>query len=204
MSSVDVVELLDVGKSFEGKWLFRGFSFRFIGGEPVAIIGSNGSGKSTLLKIIAGLMPPNEGQVIYRCASSRLAAESYYRYISWAAPYLQLPLNLQLHELLKLHWRFKPMQYNIEAFLEQTGFDAYCHKPLRLFSSGMRQKVQLALALFSRAPVLLLDEPTMYLDRDNCQWYRQHIQNQIDKRIVVICSNQAEEYDFCHTLIRLQ
>jgi len=198
------VELIEVGKKFEREWLFRHFSFVFEKGQPTAIIGANGSGKSTLMKIIAAALPPNEGEVVYYDPQGKaIDIDHYPRLLSWVAPYLRLPQDFTLDELYRFHSRFKPLRLSYEAWLDLLQLRPHRHKALRFFSSGMRQKVQLSLALFSDTPLLLLDEPTMNLDKENAAWYKRHVLESIQERIVIISSNESAEYDFCTRRIRL-
>lgn len=204
MTQVSRVELVDIGKKFGREWLFRHFSFAFEQGQPTAIIGANGSGKSTLMKVIAAALPPNEGQVVYRNTQGEaIDIDHYPQLLSWAAPYLRLPQDFTLDEVYHFHSRFKQMRLSHDEWLDTLQLRAHRHKALRFFSSGMRQKVQLSLALFSNTPLLLLDEPTMNLDKENAAWYKRHVLASIQERIVIISSNESAEYDFCTRRIRL-
>jgi ABC-type multidrug transport system ATPase subunit len=198
------VELVDIGKKFEREWLFRHFSFVFEPGQPTAIVGANGSGKSTLMRVIAAALPSNEGKVIYRDPQGKaIDIDQYPQLLSWAAPYLRIPPDFTLDEVYHFHHQFKPLRFSHEEWLDVLNLRPHRHKALRFFSSGMRQKVQLSLALFSNTPLLLLDEPTMNLDKENAAWYKRHVLECIQERIVIISSNEAAEYDFCTRRIRL-
>ncbi len=67
----------------------------------------------------------------------------------------------------------------------------------------MKQRLQLGLAVFSNAEVLLLDEPTSNLDEENISWYIQLLSRNMDNRIVLISSNQKHEYNFCDEQIKI-
>jgi ABC-type multidrug transport system ATPase subunit len=63
------------------------------------------------------------------------------------------------------------------------------HKPIRQFSSGMKQRVKLVLAILSDVPMILLDEPTMNLDKAGIEWYLELIKKFAGNRTIMICSN---------------
>ena len=75
------------------------------------------------------------------------------------------------------------------------------NKTLRDFSSGMKQKVKLALCIYSDSPILFLDEPTSNLDNNNIEWYQQKISKVKETKIIFVASNQQYEYDFCDSTI---
>lgn len=68
----------------------------------------------------------------------------------------------------------------------------------------MKQKLKLALAIYSNAKIVFLDEPTSNLDKQNSEWYLQEINTIIDKKVLIIASNQEAEYNFCSQIIDIQ
>lgn len=72
------------------------------------------------------------------------------------------------------------------------------------FSSGMKQRLKLGLALLSEVPVVLLDEPTSNLDRKGIEWYQDLIDKFGQNRILIVCSNEPREYEFCQQKIVLE
>lgn len=77
------------------------------------------------------------------------------------------------------------------------------HKLLRYFSSGMKQRVKLALAFCADTPLLMLDEPTANLDTQGIDWYLQLIEKFAVNRLTLICSNQEHEYSFCQNRLNV-
>ena len=77
------------------------------------------------------------------------------------------------------------------------------HKQIRYFSSGMKQRVKLAQAIFSDVPVVLLDEPATNLDEEGIQLYNFLIETYCEKRLVIVSSNDKEEYSFCEETINM-
>ena len=68
---------------------------------------------------------------------------------------------------------------------------------IKYFSSGMKQRLKLALAFCSDTPMLMLDEPTSNLDKQGVEWYLGLVQQFAAGRLTIICSNQEHEYSFC-------
>ena len=77
------------------------------------------------------------------------------------------------------------------------------NKLIRYFSSGMKQRVKLALAFCADTPLLMLDEPTANLDAQGSNWYLQLIEQFAAGRLTIICSNQPNEYAFCKNRLNL-
>ena len=181
-------------------------SCEIAGPENTAITGNNGSGKSTLLQIIAGFQSLSSGTITFMDRDEIVNPEDRYRYISYAAPYLELPEQYDLDELLTFQGSFKAFLPTlsldeIKAIISLKGISSkrICH-----FSSGMKQRVKLALAILSSAPVLLLDEPLSNLDRDGADWYRRVLPQYTANKTVIICSNFIEaETEFCQKRLDL-
>ena len=188
------------GKKFNTEWIFRKLDFSFERDKAYAILGRNGSGKSTLLQVIAGNIHPTEGTVTYSLDGKTIDVQDIFRYISCSAPYLELIEEFRLEEMLQFHFRFKKMLpgFTLKKITDMLGFKNEEHKPIRLFSSGMKQRVKLILAFLSDTPLLLLDEPTTNLDQAGIEWYLDLVRNYSGKRTVIICSNhQHIETEFC-------
>ncbi|MBC7744870.1 MAG: ATP-binding cassette domain-containing protein, partial [Flavobacterium sp.] len=75
---------------------------------------------------------------------------------------------------------------------------------LKNFSSGMKQRVKLALAFCSDTKILLLDEPVSNLDHQGVEWYLSLIEQFSSDRLVIVCSNQQQEYGFCDERINVE
>jgi ABC-type multidrug transport system ATPase subunit len=209
------INLQNAGKRFNREWIFRHFNYCFFPGNQYAITGPNGSGKSTLLQVIAGAMLQSEGEVLYEDqslsaqkdqeppASGNQKITSPHKYLSFAAPYLELIEEMTAAEFLSFHAKFKPLTAGIAAILEETGLATAAAKQIRYFSSGMKQRLKLAQAFFSDTPALLLDEPTTNLDAEGIALYASLIHRYGTNRLVIISSNDAQEYGFCKEVIRI-
>jgi ABC-type multidrug transport system ATPase subunit len=197
------IQLNNIGKRFNREWIFRHIDYRFTSGKCYAVTGSNGSGKSTLLQVIAGSLTHNEGQISFKTADRTIPGENWFKHISIAAPYLELIEEMTAMEMLRFHARFKDLVLTETEILKTVGLEKAQNKQIRYFSSGMKQRLKLAQAFFSKTPLLLLDEPTTNLDEDGCALYHYLIKNLTKGRLVIISSNDKQEYDFCGEVIEV-
>lgn len=194
-----------VGKRYGSEWIFRNVNFTFETGHKYALIGPNGSGKSTMMKLISGGLLLTKGNMYFEEKGKKIPKENTWPFVSFAAPYIELIENFTLSELINFHFHFKKPLNGIrkENIIDLMELQNHKDKYLKSFSSGMRQRVKLGLAIFTDSPILLLDEPTSNFDKTACGWYQQLINDYIDGRLLIIGSNQEEEYSFCNHKISL-
>lgn len=195
-----------IGRRFNKEWIFRNIGLTFQGNQSYAVLGPNGSGKSTLLQLLSGYLSPSEGKIVYYTAEGKeVDKDVFYQSISLAAPYLDLVEEFSLKELISFHFSFKPFikGMDAEALTGLLGFDKYAGREIRYFSSGMKQRVKLALAFCSDTPVLLLDEPCTNLDEEGIAWYHLLAERFCGERLTIVGSNQSREYDFCTNRISI-
>lgn len=195
------ISLIDAGKRFNKDWIFQSLNVEFEQGQHYAIIGNNGSGKSTLLQTLSGYTTLSKGTIEWKNADSQTA----YDQISIAAPYLELVEELTTIEHFKFHATFKSLvdTLSIQEMIQLIGLENATHKQIRYFSSGMKQRLKLALAIFSTSPILLLDEPCSNLDKEGYALYKQLIQQYAMHKLIIVGSNDPEEYAFCTQQINL-
>jgi ABC-type multidrug transport system ATPase subunit len=217
------ISLINAGKRFNRDWIFRNFQQEFNAGIAYAITGPNGSGKSTLLQVIGGAMIMSEGSARYTIGNGQQAignnqsafaqpsadkeihVDQAFRYISIAAPYLELIEEMTLQEFLQFHSRFKPFLpgYHILDIINEIGLQDAAHKQIRFYSSGMKQRVKLAQAIFSNVPCVLLDEPCTNLDAAGFELYHHLVKAYCSNRLVIVSSNDEQEYKFCKEVINI-
>ena len=193
-----------IGKKYKQEWIFRHFDFTFESSQAYAIVGNNGSGKSTLMQMLAGYAAPSKGKVIYEIDQKTVSNDTLFRYLAWCSPALELLLEMTLYEFLTFHFQFKPLvkDFIISQLIDALDLKKAVHKPLIHFSSGMLQRVKLAICFYADVPILLLDEPTTNLDTKGIDWYLEQMeQPHILKKLVVVSSNQPHEYGFCNQVI---
>jgi ABC-type multidrug transport system ATPase subunit len=200
------ISLLSAGKKFGPEWIFRKLDAEIKCGEKILIAGGNGSGKSTLLQVISGYVSPSEGSVSYSNNEGPVETEEIRKYISFASPYLQLIEDFTLAETIEHTAVFKPFinAYPVEEIISLTGLTHAGNKLVKQFSSGMKQRLKLGLAILADTPVLLLDEPVSNLDKPSIQWYKELITQFASHRTVIVCSNNIEdEHFFCTRQINI-
>ncbi len=193
------IELNDTGKRFNRDWIFRSLNYKFLPGNTYAIIGPNGSGKSTLLQVLAGSLSYSEGDITWYNGNHSIDPESVFQHVSIAAPYLELVEEMTATEFLQFHAVFKPLlpSITIAEILAQIDLAKALHKQVRFYSSGMKQRLKLAQAIFSNVPIVLLDEPCTNLDKPGFALYHKLVETYCTNRTVVVSSNDVNEYDFC-------
>ncbi|MFZ4542941.1 MAG: ABC transporter ATP-binding protein [Saprospiraceae bacterium] len=202
------IQLCDVGKRFRYEWIIKKFSYTFNHQQHYALLGPNGSGKSTLMKILSGHLSPSAGKIkfLLKNPSKDIPLDSVYRQISFASPYIELVEEFTLTEMLDFHQRFKSFQPGIDnqTIIDIMRFEKSRHKEVRFFSSGMKQRLKLALAICADTPLLLLDEPTTNLDAQGAVWFREILQIFGQNRTVVVATNvDADHSFFCDQQINI-
>lgn len=202
------ISLINAGKRFNRDWIFRNINQEFISGTAYAITGPNGSGKSTLLQVIGGAIMMSEGSAKYSMGNEperEIHVDKAFQYISIAAPYLELIEEMTLLEMLQFHVHFKPFLPNLSIpdIISIIGLKAASKKQIRFYSSGMKQRVKLAQAIFSDVPCVLLDEPCTNLDTAGIELYHQLIRDYGNNRLLIVSSNDEQEYSFCEERISI-
>jgi ABC-type multidrug transport system ATPase subunit len=194
------ITLNNLGKKFNREWIFRDLTCQVAPHEKLVILGGNGSGKSTLLQVISGFVTPNEGELVYRTGDVNVRPEKIKDLISFASPYLQLVEDFTLNEMLEHAAGFKPFinHYTAREVMGIVELENAENKPVKQFSSGMKQRLKLGMAILAHTPVVLLDEPVSNLDKNAIAWFRELINSYTKERTVIVCSNAIpEEYFFC-------
>ena len=193
------INLEHIGRRFNREWIFRDVNYVFESGSSYAILGANGAGKSTILQVISGSLSSSEGSISYSKDGVLLNPENVFEHLSMAAPYLELIEELTLRELIDFHFRFKKFRSGLDRdfMIDLMGLKQSEYKAIKNFSSGMKQRVKLALAFCSDTEMVLLDEPASNLDQQGLEWYLNLVEKYTKDRILIICSNQLQEYSFC-------
>lgn len=199
------INLSNAGKRFNRDWIFRKMDFSFLAGHTYAITGSNGSGKSTLLQTIAGSMEISEGKVEWEFNGTLIEIDNVYSYITIAAPYVEVIEEMTAVEFLQFHQQFKPLLKNlsISEIIKQVGLEKAAAKQIRYYSSGMKQRIKLAQAIFSDTPLLLLDEPCTNLDSNGYELYHNLIKEYATNKTIIVSSNDVNEFSFCENVINI-
>jgi ABC-type multidrug transport system ATPase subunit len=179
----------NLGKRFNREWVFRNFNYEFNSGNCYVITGPNGSGKSTLMQVLWGQMQASAGSVKYGVPDSEI-----FKSVAIATPYMDLIEEFTLEEMIRFHFKFKTCRLAIEDVLKKSELESSRLKLISTFSSGMRQRLKLALAFFSDCELLFLDEPCTNLDKKSIEWYHSQLAQVPPQVTIFIASNQEIEY----------
>jgi ABC-type multidrug transport system ATPase subunit len=193
-----------LGKRFNREWIFKDLTYRFNAGKTYAITGPNGSGKSTLLQVLWGQVPSSAGTLSYQVNGIAQPIDNIFGQVSIATPYLDLIEEFTLVELLDFHFKMRKLRPELSV-KELPEFLELAHAKDKLignYSSGMRQRVKLGLAMFTEANFVFLDEPFTNLDEKAIKWYQNQV-NLITDSIVFIASNDPKEYENSHETINI-
>ena len=194
------IMLQNAGKKYNREWIFRNLDYTFNAGQSYAITGPNGSGKSTLLQVIASSTNTSEGTLFFGYNDEqKIELENIHQHTALAAPYLELIEEMSAVEFLDFHSIFKPLikDISVQEILEEVELSKAAQKQIRLYSSGMKQRLKLAQAIFSDTPILLLDEPCTNLDAQGYSLYHNLIKKYCTQKLIIVSSNDINEYKFC-------
>jgi ABC-type multidrug transport system ATPase subunit len=200
------LELSQVSKRYQYDWIFKDINLHIPSLSHWAITGNNGSGKSTLLKCLSGMNPLTTGSIRYFDQGKEIKGEDIFKSLVISAPYMELPEEFILSELLQFHFKFKSpaTNLNLEDMMEIMYLKNHQNKPISQFSSGMKQRLKLGLCFFSEIKLIFLDEPTSNLDEQGVAWYLQLVKQFSKDKTLFICSNDPKEYSFCTNEIKIE
>lgn len=146
--------------------------------------------------MIWGQVPQTSGTFQYKKADSEIPVDQVFRHLSIATPYMELIEEFTLTEMLSFHFRLRKLRhgFTLDDLLSIMYLEDAAEKQLMNFSSGMKQRLKLALALYTEADVYFLDEPGTNLDRKAFEWYRNELGKLPGNAMVLIASNNPDEY----------
>ena len=194
------LNLINIAKKFNNDWVFQNVNYEFEIPGSYVIQGPNGSGKSTLLKILSGFLTPSEGEIKLQVNSNDISKEFWSNHVAYAAPYFELIEQMYLEEFVSFYIKFKPLKKGVSKhdLIKIACLEEAKNKQIKNFSSGMKQRLRLALAWLSDVSVVLLDEPCSNLDASGIEWYKNLATKYSKNRLVIVCSNNIEdEFSFC-------
>lgn len=190
--SSSILELKKVCKSFEGVRVLSDVDLQVKEGEVLVILGPNGAGKTTLLKIIAGLLRPEKGELVYRGKKVEgVDLQSYKRRVTMV---FQHPVRFNTTVYKNVAYGLKVRGFSdheikkrVLEMLEVVGLEKLRERNARTLSGGELQKLALARALVIEPEILLLDEPTANLDPKSAEMIEALVK-QIQKKATLVIS----------------
>jgi ABC-type multidrug transport system ATPase subunit len=192
----------NLGKRFQYNWIIRNCNWHFDEGSLTGIAGGNGTGKSTMIKLLSTHLSPSQGKIYYLSDGEKLDHSEIYPSLSLVGPYTSLIQEYNINEQFKFHFKFKTplFDFSFDEFLQILAFPGYKDKAIENYSSGMHQRLQLALAILSKTELLLLDEPTSFLDFDARKWFYLLLQKYRGSRTIIIASNDQDDLQVCDSI----
>lgn len=181
-----VLELDAVSKSYGGRAVFSPFSYEFVKGDRLGVVGPNGCGKSTLLGLIAGTLDPDTGTVVR-------GENTHCAYFGQTAA--SLPESDRVLEYIRRRAELTRLGdgavLDAERLLERFLFDRTMHdQRLSTLSGGELRRLQLVATLAENPNLLVLDEPTNDLDVDTIELLEDYIEG-FDGCVIVVSHDRA-------------
>ncbi len=193
---VTQIILSSLAKEYNYKPIIAPLSYTFRMGQAYAIQGPNGSGKSTLLQCIVSYKKPSQGTVEWRTQTSAIPKNELLDYYSFSAPYYQLIEEYSLQEMLSILSQRWPQLIDHELgaeLIQALGMTEAKSQIIKKLSSGQKQKANLIHALVQQKPVLILDEPTSFLDAASIEVYIR-VLSDLQGRLILIASNEDRDF----------
>jgi len=175
--------------------LFSDLNFSVEAGQALQIEGPNGSGKTSLLRILAGLIPPSDGEVLWRGENIALRRSAFLSEVAYLGHQLGLKAELSVEENLRLSTALNGLPFSPERLteaLQTVGLTGREDAPARVLSAGQRQRIALARLLLSTAVLWILDEPFTALDASGVSLAEDLLEAHLNRGgLAVLTSHQA-------------
>ena len=195
-----------ISKTFNRRKIFEDIHFSLHQSHSLAITGKNGSGKSTLVKILSNVLSPTRGNIDLTIDGKKVPAADRFNYLGFVAPYLQLYDEFTGLENLQLFRNIRGLntsKESLEELLCSVNLLERRNDFVRTYSSGMKQRLKYAFALFHNPPILILDEPRSNLDAEGIATAYKIIEEQQQHGIVIIATNDDDDLAHCKHIIDL-
>ena len=196
----------NLSKRFGSRKVLMDVSFSLKTGDSIAITGRNGSGKTTLLMTLLAAHHPTAGTIDYSHDGHRLDGDQVRARTSLVGPYLNLYDQLTAEENLRFFATVSGLTVTgkqINELLKRVGLEGRGDDLVRAYSSGMKQRLKYAAAVLKEPAFLFLDEPSSNLDAAGKKVVADFIEEYRAKSIIVIATNEHEEYGFARSVCSL-
>jgi len=193
-----MIELQGITKKFSAITVVNNVSFSVSPGEVLGYLGPNGAGKTTTIRMLAGLLEPTRGRILFGGRNIRDDLQAYKRRLGYVPEQSEIYPHLSAYEYLTMVGRLRGLpervlKARIVEFLRVFDLDADMSGPISSYSKGMRQKVLITAALLHDPDVLLLDEPLSGLDVTTSLVIRDLIRRlALEKKAIIYSSHVLE------------
>lgn len=184
-------------------------SFQIREGEILGLLGPNGAGKTTTIDMLLGLIKPTKGKIKIFGLPFEENREKILGQMNFSASYVNLPWRLKVYENLYTFARLYEVpdyKKEVDKLIQEFGINEYRDKLMKDLSSGQIARVQLCKAFVNSPKLLLLDEPTVFLDPDVADFTRKFIAKKVKKQGITVLftsHNMAEVSQLCDRVIFL-
>ena len=193
----------DITKRFNRLTLFKDIQVSLEMGQSLAITGPNGSGKTTLLEIIAGVRAPTSGDIQYLVDNERIDNRRIRDCSGFQSQRINPYIELSGYENVQfVSGSGIDPDIPVDLF-KRFGLFEHRNKKVKFYSSGMKQRLRILLAILRDPPILFLDEPGTNLDDRGKEAVFSYLKSVMRVKIVLIATNEESEATLCNTRVRL-
>lgn len=167
--SETLLQLVNLGCERDDRLLFARLNASMAAGELVQILGANGTGKTTLLRMIAGLLPLYQGDILYRGSSLKQDRWSFAQDSLYLGHLTAIKKSLTAEENLQWFAAQQPVRATASDALRKVGLRGYESSPCDQLSAGQYRRVALARLVMTQATIWILDEPFTAIDKSGVE-----------------------------------
>lgn len=202
-----MLELRNVTKRLKGMKVLDNVSYKFEPGTVYGLYGVNGSGKTMFLRMAAGLIVPTEGEVFWN--GRKLHEDiSFPGNVGIVIEHMELLPRFTGRENLLYLSKIKKLVGNeeIESSLKRVGLERAMDLKVKKYSLGMKQRLNIAQAVFEGQELILLDEPTNALDDDGIRLIYDVVKKEKERgAIIIIATHHKDDLEsMCDVLLKMQ
>ncbi|MFD6508778.1 ABC transporter ATP-binding protein [Bacillus sp. NPDC060175] len=188
----------NLDKKYGNMYALKDLNLKIKENSTVGIIGHNGSGKTTLLEILSGLKKPTSGNVNF------LNGKDFKEDLGVVLQENSFYEDVKVIELIKLFSTFYKSTMDVNEIISVTGIEGYINEYYKNLSGGMKQRVNIALAILNKPRLLLLDEPTTGLDPIAREDLWSIVRKQSNNTTILLSSHYMEEVEkYCSHILFL-
>lgn len=196
MLADNVIEVINVWKSFKSVQAVKGINLNIPKGKFVAILGPNGAGKTTLVEMIEGIQKPDSGEITITGKHWKGNEDELHRIIGLSLQETQFIDKLRVTETLRLFASFFNLGIErVNEIIEIVGLEEKRRSYVVNLSGGQRQRLAIGIALINTPAILLLDEPTTGLDPNARReiWDILHKLREVSGTSMILTTHYMEE-----------